>query len=97
MSALAYAIVLVPSSSHAIRGEHVLNMAGIFNSGVKLVIEGSPLVEDLQALSERGVEILACGTCLGYYGLKHRLAVGQVSNTYTIAETMLGAGKVITL
>ncbi len=68
-----------------------------FNSGVKLVIEDSPVLEDLQALSERGVEILACGTCLGYYELKEKIAVGEVSNMYTIAETMLKAGKVISL
>jgi selenium metabolism protein YedF len=68
-----------------------------FNSGVKLVVEGSPVVEDLQALNARGVEILACGTCLGYYGLKERVAVGKVSNMYTIAETILGARKVVSL
>ena len=68
-----------------------------FNSGVKLVVEGSPVVEDLQALKERGIEILACGTCLGHYGLKERVTVGEVSNMYTIAETMLGAGKVVSL
>ena len=68
-----------------------------FNSGVKLVVEGSPVVEDLQALKARGIEILACGTCLKHYGLKERVAVGEVSNMYTIAETMLGAGKVVSL
>jgi len=68
-----------------------------FNSGVKLVIEDSPVLEDLQALVEGGVEILACGTCLGHYGLKERVAVGEVSNMYTIAETMLRAGKVVSL
>jgi len=68
-----------------------------FNSGVKLVVEGSPVVEDLRALVERGVEILACGTCLGYYELKEKVAVGEVSNMYTIAETILGAGKVVSL
>jgi len=68
-----------------------------FNSGVKLVVEGSPVLEDLQALAEGGVEILACGTCLGYFQLKEKVAVGEVSNMYTIAETMLGAGKVVTL
>lgn len=67
------------------------------NSGVKLVVAGSPVLEDLQALSERGVEILACGTCLVHYGLKEQIAAGEVSNMYTIAETMLGAGKVISL
>jgi selenium metabolism protein YedF len=68
-----------------------------FNSGVKLVVEGSPVVEDLQTLKDRGIEILACGTCLGHFELKDRVAVGEVSNMYTIAETMLGAGKVVTL
>ncbi|TEU11359.1 MAG: sulfurtransferase-like selenium metabolism protein YedF [Anaerolineales bacterium] len=68
-----------------------------FNSGVKLVVEGSPVVEDLQALEAQGMEILACGTCLGYYGLKEKVAVGEVSNMYTIAETMLGTGKVVSL
>lgn len=67
------------------------------NSGVKLVVEGSPVVEDLQALRDQGVEILACGTCLGYYELKEKVAVGVVSNMYTIAETMLRAGKVVSL
>jgi selenium metabolism protein YedF len=69
----------------------------LFNSGVKLVAEGSPVVEDLQALCARGVEVLACGTCLGYYNLKDKVAVGQVSNMYTIAETMFAAGKVVHL
>jgi selenium metabolism protein YedF len=68
-----------------------------FNSGVKLVVEGSPLVGDLQALREREVEILACGTCLGHYALRDQVAVGEVSNMYTIAETLLGAGKVVSL
>jgi len=68
-----------------------------FNSGVRLVVEGSPVVEDLQALVSEGVQILACGTCLGYYELEDQIAVGEVSNMYTIAETMLAAGKVVNL
>jgi selenium metabolism protein YedF len=68
-----------------------------FNSGVKLVVEGSPVLEDLRALRKLGVEILACGTCLGYYELKEKVAVGEVSNMYTIVETMLRAGKVVSL
>jgi selenium metabolism protein YedF len=68
-----------------------------FNSGVKLVTEGSPIVEDLEALRGHGVEILVCGTCLQYYGLTERVAVGEVSNMYTIAETILGAGRMVSL
>ncbi|MFW6115549.1 MAG: sulfurtransferase-like selenium metabolism protein YedF [Chloroflexota bacterium] len=67
------------------------------NSGVKLVVEGSPVVADLRALAAEGVQILACGTCLGYYELEDAVAVGEISNMYTIAETMLRAGKKIGL
>lgn len=68
-----------------------------FNRGVKLVIEGSPVLEDLLALQDRGVRILACGTCLDYFDLKDKVGVGQISNMYTIAETLLSAGKVVPL
>ena len=68
-----------------------------FNSGVKLVVEGSKVLDDLHALKARGIEILACGTCLGHYGLKEQVKIGEISNMYTIAETMLGAGKVVSL
>ena len=68
-----------------------------FNTGVKLVVEGSPVLEDLQALQKRGVDILACGTCLEHFELNKKLVVGEVSNMYTIAETMLGTGKVVNL
>ncbi len=68
-----------------------------FNSGVKLVAQGSPVLDDLQNLHGQGIEVLACGTCLGHYDLKDKIAVGEISNMYTIAETMLGAGKVVNL
>jgi selenium metabolism protein YedF len=68
-----------------------------FNAGVKLTCEGSPVLEDLRALEARGIEILSCGTCLGYFEITEQLAVGQVSNMYDIAEAMLGAGKVVNL
>jgi selenium metabolism protein YedF len=68
-----------------------------FNAGVKLACEGSPVLEDLCALEAEGVEMLVCGTCLGYFELTDRLAAGEVSNMYDIAETLLGAGKVVHL
>lgn len=65
------------------------------NSGVKLTTEGSPVLDDLRALEERGVEIYSCGTCLNYFGLTDSPKVGTVSNMYSIVETLLSAGKVI--
>ena len=68
-----------------------------FNSGVKLVVGGSAVLGDLKALQSRGIEILVCGTCLGQYGLKESITVGEISNMYTIAETLLGAGRTVNL
>lgn len=65
------------------------------NSGVNLTIEGSAVLENLRKLESMGVEILSCGTCLDYYNIKDKLAVGGVSNMYTIVETMNNAKKVI--
>lgn len=67
----------------------------LMNSGVKLAVEGSESLEDLRALQDMGVDILVCGTCLDYFKLKGKLEVGEVSNAYTISETLLGAGKVV--
>ncbi len=90
--------ILMRGFFHALGEVHPVPDTIIFlNSGVKLVVEGSPLVEDLQALVQGGVQILACGTCLGHYELEDVLAVGEISNMYTIAETMLRAGKKISL
>jgi selenium metabolism protein YedF len=68
-----------------------------FNAGVWLTLDDSPVLEDLRALGDQGVTMLACGTCLRHYGVLERLAVGQVSNMYDIAEAMLSAGRVVTL
>ena len=69
----------------------------LMNNGVKLAVSDSPVLEDLQALADRGVEILICGTCLKYFELTDEVAVGKISNAYTIAETLLQAGKVVRL
>lgn len=73
------------------------NMIILMNSGVKLAVTDSPVIDDLRALSEKGVEILVCGTCLNYFNLANDVKVGQISNAYTIAESLLQAGKVINL
>ena len=67
------------------------------NSGVKLVARDSEVIDDLRALEKQGVEILACGTCLGYYNLKEAVEVGRVSNMYDITAALLDADKIISL
>ena len=65
------------------------------NAGVKLVIEGASALAQLKELESYGTEILSCGTCLDYYHLKSMLAVGTVSNMYTIVEYMAEANNTI--
>lgn len=67
------------------------------NGGILLTIESSPVLENLQKLSQAGVEILSCGTCLDYFEVKDKLAVGGITNMYTIVEMMSVANKVVTL
>lgn len=66
-----------------------------YNGGATLTTEGSDSLADLKSLEAQGVEIMTCGTCLDYYGLKEKLAVGSVTNMYSIVETMAKAGKII--
>ena len=66
-----------------------------YNGGVKLTCEGSESLEDLKSMAARGVEIMSCGTCLNFYDLKEKLAVGEVTNMYVIVEKMSGADRVV--
>ena len=66
-----------------------------YNGGAKLTVEGSASLEDIRGLEAQGVEIMTCGTCLNYYGLTDKLAVGSVTNMYSIVEKLAGASRVI--
>ena len=66
-----------------------------YNGGAHLTCEGSASLEDLRDMEAQGVEILTCGTCLDFYGLKEKLRVGSVTNMYAIAELMLHADKIV--
>ena len=90
--------ILVRAFFHTLGEIEPLPATIIFvNTGVQLTAEGSSILEDLRALEAGGLDILVCGTCLGYFDLKERIAVGTISNMYTIAETLLGAGHVVSL
>ena len=61
----------------------------LMNGGVRLAVEGSECLANLRRLAHDGTEILVCGTCLDYFKLKDRLAVGRVSNMYEITELLM--------
>lgn len=69
----------------------------LLNSGVLLAVKGSDSLEALEALEQLGVEVAACGVCLDFYDKKEQLAVGRVTNMFSVAEQLLAAGSVIRL
>ena len=69
----------------------------LVNSGVKLSTENYDTIENLKILEEAGVEILSCGTCLDYYGLKESLKLGSVTNMYTIVDIMKNSLQTISI
>ena len=66
-----------------------------YNTGAYLTCEDADTLEDLKSLEAEGVQILTCGTCLDFYGIKDKLAVGSVTNMYEIVETMEKAKTIV--
>ncbi len=60
-----------------------------WNAGVKLLAKNSPVVATLQELEGIGVEILACKTCVEYFGLQGKLQAGEISTMPVISELLL--------
>jgi intracellular sulfur oxidation DsrE/DsrF family protein len=79
--------------------EHNLLPAAIcfYTEGVRLVVEGSPVLETLLALERKGVRLIVCSTCLNYLGLQDKLRVGIVGGMTDIVEAQWQAEKVISL
>jgi selenium metabolism protein YedF len=67
------------------------------NNGVKLTVDGSPVLEDLAAYEKRGLAILVCGTCLTHFGLLEAKKVGETTNMLDIITAMQVADKVINI
>jgi len=68
-----------------------------YTDGVKLTCEGSPVLEELKALEERGVSLIICQTCLNYFGLMDKVQVGIVGGMADIVTAMWRADLVITV
>ncbi len=67
------------------------------NKGIFLTLEDSPVIEHIQTLEKKGIEVLSCGTCLDYYQKTDKLAAGRITNMYSALETLAGADRTITI
>ena len=68
-----------------------------YNAGVLVATEGAPTVPALADLVSRGVTLLLCGTCVDYYELKGKLAVGTITNMYEILQRVSNSERVVTI
>lgn len=75
--------------------DHLPTTMLFYNSGARVTCEGSASLDDLRNLADAGVEILTCGTCLEHFGIADKLAVGEVTNMYVIAQKLTGASVVV--
>ena len=67
------------------------------NGGVHLTIGSSPVLEEIKAYEQSGVQVLVCGTCLEHFGITSEKQVGSTTNMLDIVTATQLADKVITL
>jgi hypothetical protein len=68
-----------------------------YTEAVKLVCEGSPVMEQLQKLEALNVRLISCSTCLNSLGLQEKVQVGIVGGMGDILEAQIQAEKVISI
>ncbi len=73
------------------------NAICFYTEGVRLVVEGSPVLPLLQEMSDKGVRLIVCSTCLEYFGLMGKVEVGIEGGMPDIIEAQFQAEKVITI
>lgn len=65
------------------------------NAGVKLMRPDGPTLPVLEEFQKAGTEVMACGLCVEYYGLKGKIPADQITNMFTICEYLMSADKVV--
>lgn len=68
-----------------------------YNEGVKLICQGSPALEALKSLETKGVQLLACKTCLNHFEILDKIEVGTPGTMADIITLQASADKVINL
>jgi hypothetical protein len=68
-----------------------------YTDGVKLVCEGSPVLEGLSNLESKGVRLIVGSTSLNYFELTASARAGLVGGMGDILESQMKAEKGITI
>lgn len=80
-----------------LHNENLPSAVCFYTEGVKLVCEGSPVLEQLHTLETKNVRLIICSTCLNYFELTEKVKVGIVGGMGDILEAQMKADKVITI
>ncbi|TDO01329.1 DsrE family protein [Sunxiuqinia elliptica] len=68
-----------------------------YNAGVQLICSGSPVIDTLKTIEQKGCKLLACKTCLNHLNLLDKVEVGIAGTMMDIIELQKVANKVINL
>jgi hypothetical protein len=68
-----------------------------YTDGVRLCVNGSPVLDELRALADKGVTLVLCFTCLETFGLLDQVAVGVVGGMGDIITAMTSADNTVAL
>jgi intracellular sulfur oxidation DsrE/DsrF family protein len=68
-----------------------------YTDGVKMAVDGSPVLGQLKSLESKGVRLILCSTCLNHFGLADKVQVGIVGGMTDIIEAQWKAEKIITI
>lgn len=78
-------------------GDNLPTAIGFYAGGVKLTVSGSPVLEELKSLADKGVALIVCTTCLNHFDIFEDLKVGTAGGMKDIVDAQVAAAKVITL
>jgi sulfur relay (sulfurtransferase) complex TusBCD TusD component (DsrE family) len=68
-----------------------------YTEGIHLACSGSPVLDQLQLLETKGVELILCKTCLDFFKRTDQVKAGIIGGMGDILEAIQKADKVITL
>ncbi len=67
-----------------------------YNTAVKLLLKGSPVLDALTGLADGGVDLIACSTCINFFNVKEEMRIGRIGEMPELVSLLLGSEKVIT-
>lgn len=75
--------------------DNVPGAIAFYNSGVRLTVDNSEIIETLHELEKKGARIMICGTCADHYKVGKQIHVGEISDMYLITEMLVSVEKII--